>query len=175
VVRARPDGSVVPAAGPRPFRAGFTGNGGPALDAYIHPIDVAPTPDGGFLIAEATDWSDVRKVWPNGTITTVAGRTVPGDHFGGSPNYDAQWNALEIIGRPRLRGGSVKVKGATTLAADITLTLTKRGRTVGRASRHVPAGYFELATRKPPHGRYTVKLVGRAGGRTKQTSQTANL
>ena len=50
---------------------GFAGDGGPAVDARLsRPRDVAPTSDGGFLIA---DGNRVRRVAPDGTITTIAG------------------------------------------------------------------------------------------------------
>ena len=50
---------------------GFAGDGGPAIDARLsRPRGVAPTSDGGFLIA---DGNRVRRVAPDGTITTIAG------------------------------------------------------------------------------------------------------
>jgi hypothetical protein len=41
--------------------------------AFVEPNAVAALPDGGFLIAELYE-QRVRRVWPDGTITTVAGR-----------------------------------------------------------------------------------------------------
>jgi hypothetical protein len=52
---------------------GYDGDDGPATAALLDaPDDVAPTPDGGFLIADM-DKDVVRGVSPGGTITTVAG------------------------------------------------------------------------------------------------------
>ncbi len=52
---------------------GFSGDGGPATAAKLSgPADVAPTPDGGFLIADSSN-NRIRKVSADGTITTVAG------------------------------------------------------------------------------------------------------
>ncbi len=56
---------------------GFSGEGGSALAAMLNsPTYVAPTPDGGFLIAD-TGNNRIRKVL-NGTITTVAGSGTAG-------------------------------------------------------------------------------------------------
>jgi hypothetical protein len=58
--------------------AGFSGDRGPANAAQLdNPNDVAPTTDGGLLIAD-TGNNVIRRVSPTGTITTVAG------HSGGS-------------------------------------------------------------------------------------------
>jgi hypothetical protein len=78
VRRVRADGVIVAAAGAG--TAGSTGDGGPATGARISPGDVAALPDGGFLLAE-TAFHRVRRVGPDGTITTVAGTGAPG--FGG--------------------------------------------------------------------------------------------
>jgi hypothetical protein len=52
---------------------GYGGDGGPARRAKLSfPGGVAVLPDGGFLIAD-TDNSRVRRVWPDGHISTVAG------------------------------------------------------------------------------------------------------
>ncbi len=57
---------------------GYSGDGGQAVAAQISgPRGVAALPDGGFLIPD-TNNNRVRRVWPNGTITTVAGTGVAG-------------------------------------------------------------------------------------------------
>lgn len=61
--------------------AGFSGDGGAATEAQLdHPFAVAPTGDGGFLIADIEN-ERIRKVSAAGVITTVAGNGVSG--FGG--------------------------------------------------------------------------------------------
>jgi hypothetical protein len=56
-------------------RDGFSGDGGPATAATLYfPESVAPTADGGFLIADRANHR-IRKVAPDGRITTVAGKT----------------------------------------------------------------------------------------------------
>lgn len=57
---------------------GYSGDGGPATAAAIYqPHAVAALPDGGFLVADTYNHR-VRRVWPNGRITTVAGNGVAG-------------------------------------------------------------------------------------------------
>lgn len=60
---------------------GFSGDGGQATAAQLNdPTDVAVAADGGYLIADK-DNHRVRRVAPNGVITTVAGAGTAG--FGG--------------------------------------------------------------------------------------------
>jgi NHL repeat len=71
VRRVLPDGTIVTAAGTG--AGGFGGDGGPATAARLdEPEGIAPTADGGFLVAD-TGNHRVRKVSPDGTIVTVAG------------------------------------------------------------------------------------------------------
>jgi thermitase len=58
----------------------YSGDRGPATEARLFPSDVAPTPDGGFLIADYGN-QRVRLVLRDGRIFTVAGREPSG--FGG--------------------------------------------------------------------------------------------
>jgi NHL repeat len=63
---------------------GFGGDGGPATAAALdNPRELAPTPDGGFLVADAGN-NRIRRVSPSGIITTVAG-TVRGLAGDGGP------------------------------------------------------------------------------------------
>ena len=74
--RIWPDGNITTAAGTGV--AGFSGDGGPAVAAKIDaPRGVAALTDGGFLIPDSSNHR-IRRVWPDGTITTVAGTGVPG-------------------------------------------------------------------------------------------------
>jgi hypothetical protein len=72
IKRVARDGTITTVAGTG--TSGLSGDGGPATSAQLaHPTAVEPTPDGGFLIA---DYSHrIRRVAPDGTITTVAGTT----------------------------------------------------------------------------------------------------
>jgi hypothetical protein len=86
VRRVGPDGTITTVAGTTP---GFSGDGGPATAAQLDgPSAVAATADGGFLIADEFNHR-VRRVWPDGTITTVAG-TTQGFAGDGGPAVAAQ-------------------------------------------------------------------------------------
>ena len=59
----------------------FSGNDGPATAASLYlPSDVAVDPDGNLYIADTANHR-IRKVSPDGTITTVAGTGTPGGRF----------------------------------------------------------------------------------------------
>src|SRR6476646_7563267 len=71
VRRVWPDGHISTVAGNGRRRP--LGDGGPATRASLdEPWGVAVLPDGGFLIADSGHFR-VRRVWPNGRISTVAG------------------------------------------------------------------------------------------------------
>lgn len=71
VRRIAPDGTITTVAGSGEF--GFGGDGGPATVAQLRsPSDVLPRADGGFLIADTYN-GRVRRVGPDGVISTVAG------------------------------------------------------------------------------------------------------
>jgi hypothetical protein len=71
VWRLGPDGTLRAAAGNGGYPSRQSvGDGGPALLAPVAPSSLEALPDGGFLFA---DVGRVRRVWPDGTISTVAG------------------------------------------------------------------------------------------------------
>ena len=72
--------------------AGYSGDGGPAIDAELFlTFGVAVTADGGFLIADTGNHA-VRKVSPDGVITTVAGTGSMGNGGDDGPAIHAQLN-----------------------------------------------------------------------------------
>jgi len=80
------DGIIRPFAGQRSAQAGYGGDGGSAKAALLNfPIDAAVGPDGSVYIGDQND--TVRRVAPDGTITTVAG-------IAGSPNVFSGDNGL---------------------------------------------------------------------------------
>ena len=80
VGRMEADGSVAVVAGTG--KLGFAGDGGPAAQAELAlPQDVAVALDGSVYIADAGN-NRVRRVAPDGTITTVAGGGSPRDGLG---------------------------------------------------------------------------------------------
>ncbi|MGC8834307.1 MAG: hypothetical protein ACP5R4_09655, partial [Armatimonadota bacterium] len=78
--RMDPDGSVSVAAGTG--KPGYGGDGGPAVQAeLLLPQDVDVAPDGSVYIAD-TGNNRIRRVAPDGTITTIAGGGSPRDGLG---------------------------------------------------------------------------------------------
>ena len=89
--RIAPGGQITTVAGTG--TAGYSGDGGPATSARLSwPVDVEPTADGGFLIADLGNMR-VRRVSPAGNITTVAGTGVEGAAGDGGPATSAQLDA----------------------------------------------------------------------------------
>src|SRR5215471_17201136 len=69
------------------------GDGGPATAALlVTPSGVATMPDGGYVVS-SWNWSNVRRVSPSGTITTLAGGNgLNGFSGDGGPATNAQLN-----------------------------------------------------------------------------------
>jgi uncharacterized protein (TIGR03437 family) len=69
--------------------AGFSGDGGPATSASLDfPAGVAVDGSGNIFIADTFNYR-IRKVYPNGTITTVAGNGIQGISADGGPATSA--------------------------------------------------------------------------------------
>src|SRR3954471_10169948 len=84
-------GTITTVAGPGV--SGTSGDGGPATAAYIPvAIGVTALADGGYLIAHQGA-SAIRRVLPNGTITTLAGNGVAGYSGDNGPATAASLNA----------------------------------------------------------------------------------
>jgi hypothetical protein len=94
VRRVFADGTIRTVAGTGVY--GDSGDGGPATAAEIFdPNGVAVMPDGGFLIADG-DYV-VRRVFADGTITTVAGNGTPGFSGDGGPATAARLNVVYSV------------------------------------------------------------------------------
>lgn len=86
--RISPGGKITTVAGTG--SAGFSGDGGPAVDAQLSfPTNVSAVPAGGFLIADSAN-NRIRRVSPRGRITTVAGSGSPGFSGDGGQATDAE-------------------------------------------------------------------------------------
>jgi hypothetical protein len=94
VVRKVSAGGVITRVAGTTGVGGGGGDDGPATDAQLnHPLAVAVTADGGFLIADSGN-QVVRKVSAGGVITRVAGTTgVAGSIGDDAPATDAQLNS----------------------------------------------------------------------------------
>jgi len=106
VRRVWPDGHISTVAGNGRF--GFSGDGGPATSASLSgPEAVAALPDGGFLIA---DGFRVRRVWPDGHISTVAGNGRFGFSGDGGPARSAAIGYVDSVAT--IRGGGFLIGAA---------------------------------------------------------------
>jgi sugar lactone lactonase YvrE len=89
-----PDGRMFLVAG---TYEGFSGDGGPALEAELaFAEDIAAAPDGTLYIAD-TDSNRIRKIDAAGVITTVAGTGEPGVGGDGGSALEAQLDYPEGI------------------------------------------------------------------------------
>jgi sugar lactone lactonase YvrE len=104
--KVSPDGTITTVAGNGTY--GYSGDGGPAVDAQMTAGAAGAAVDGGgnlFFL----DSGRIRKVSPDGIVTTVAGngKDSPGD---GGPAANAQVNALGLAvdnaGNLFIAGGS---------------------------------------------------------------------
>lgn len=85
--RVTPDGIIRTIAG---TTQGYGGDGGPAVAAQLHsPRDVAQLIDGSLLVAD-TGNHRIRRIAPDGTISTFAGTGVPGAAGDGGSAVSAQ-------------------------------------------------------------------------------------
>jgi sugar lactone lactonase YvrE len=88
VYRVRVDGKLSLVAGDG--TAGFSGDGGPATSAQLsEPVSVAVDAAGNLFVADAGN-NRIRKVTPDGAISTVAGNGARGFSGDGGPATSAQ-------------------------------------------------------------------------------------
>jgi len=93
--RISPSGSIATMVGNG--TAGFAGDGGQAGGAQLRsPSDVAVDSSGNIYIADSTNFR-VRRITPDGQITTIAGRGTSGFSGDGGPATNAQFNPPEGI------------------------------------------------------------------------------
>lgn len=95
VRKVNPSGIITTIAGNG--TAGFSGDGGPAINANLnYPQDVAVDASGNVYIADAGNLR-IRKVDPSGTITTFAGTGVSGWQGDGGPATSANLEGLTSL------------------------------------------------------------------------------
>jgi RHS repeat-associated protein len=120
VRQVSPDGVITTVAGTGV--AGFTGDGGPATQARLfRPNGVTLTPDGDLLVTEESN-NRIRRIGPDGIISTIAGNGIFG--FSGDGGLATQAALSSPIN--------------TTLGSDGSLYITD----TNRIRRVAPDGYI---------------------------------
>lgn len=116
--RLAPDGTITTIAGSG-TGPGLGGDGGPATAATLNaPTATAPLPDGSVLVAD-TGNNRVRRIAPNGVITTVAG-TVAGFAGEGDPARLARLAAPSDLQPIGPNGGYLIVDSANNRVRRVT-------------------------------------------------------
>jgi sugar lactone lactonase YvrE len=96
-------GVITTVAGIGPDQAGFSGDNGPATEAKLHtPVGVAFGADGSMYISDSGN-ERIRKIAPDGTITTFAGT--------GEQGYSGDGGAATLAQFHFLRGIAVDADG----------------------------------------------------------------
>src|SRR5262249_19115769 len=89
VRKVGPDGIITTVAGTGTYW--FSGDGGPATQAQLWPVGGAVGPDGSLYIADFSSFTGrIRKVGPDGIITTIVGTGVEGYSGDDGPASAAQ-------------------------------------------------------------------------------------
>ncbi len=147
--KVSPTGIITAVAGCVVLPCTVPGDGGPATSAKLEqPHDVAVSPDGSLYIAD-TGQNRVRRVAPDGMITTVAGTGVFGYTGDGGPATAAQIVASRVAVAP---DGSVYVASTATgksvvrrVAADGVITTVAGTGPNGAGGDGGPATAAQLA------------------------------
>jgi streptogramin lyase len=141
VRRVAPDGIITTVAGNG--TSGYSGDGGPATQAELNsPIGVAVGPDGSLYIA---DWGNnrIRRVGPDGVITTVAGGGIGGD--GGPATQAALFEPSAVAVGP---DGSLYIPDRNRIrrvGPDGIITTVAGGASQGYSGDGGPATLAELS------------------------------
>ncbi len=122
--------------------AGFSGDGGPALQAQFNfPNQVAMDKDGNLYVLDSGNFR-IRRIARDGTISTVAGNGTPGFSGDGGPAIDAQFN-INFIDNGGL---AVDRKGNVYLADTDNNRVRKIDKQTGIITTFVPAEYVRAVT-----------------------------
>ena len=104
VRQVMPDGTISTFAGTGVLESG--GDGGLATDAKLWPIDLAEAPDGSLYVADLAG-SKIRRISPNGIISTIAGTGTVA--FSGDGGAASQADLNLPIGVDVARDGTIYV------------------------------------------------------------------
>jgi len=130
--------------------AGFSGDGGPATQAALSgPLDIALAPDRVALYIADTGNNRVRRVAPDGTITTVAGNGSAGFSGDGGPATQAALNAPSGVAVDP--GGNLYIADTANhrvrrVAPDGTITTVAGSDTATAVGDGGPAGQARLVS-----------------------------
>src|SRR5882757_8827649 len=127
--------------------SGSSGDGGLAINARLSlPWGVAATSDGGFLIADRAN-NRIRRVTPDGVISTVAGTGAPGYNSDGIAATSAQLNAPEAVD-PTADGGFLIADSTNNrirkVSANGTISTVAGTGTPGFNGDGIPAGTAQV-------------------------------
>ena len=158
VLRVAPDGTVTVYAGDG--TAGFAGDGGPATRAELSdPTGLAFGPDGALYISDSSN-GRIRRVAPDGVITTYAGNGSASQTGDGGPAVDAGLDpqALAFDGRGNLDVFQFDVKAIRRITpAGIISSLPKAVYASGLAT--TPDGDVDVAD----YGAFGISRIAPAG------------
>lgn len=136
--RVAADGRITTVAGTGDAR--FSGDGGRAIDASLNlPHAVAALPDGGFLIADTYNHR-VRRVDPNGRITTLAGTGTAGYSGDGGPATRAELDLPKALAVLPDGSGFLVGDAANNRVRLVRFPRDVPPRIVAHSLRRVPAG-----------------------------------
>ncbi len=152
ILKRRQDGSFVVVAGTG--RAGFTGDGGPAVAAELHgPEGMTIARDGTIYFADSQN-ERIRRISPGGIITTIAGDGKPGLVRNGTSALSAPLvDPADVIVGPHGDLYIADAGGDQVLRLSATGILTR----VAGSSRLQYAGVYGVgkpATEASPDGPY---------------------
>jgi sugar lactone lactonase YvrE len=143
VLRVTPNGATTTYAGDG--SAGFAGDGGPARRAELNqPTAVAVGPDRALYIADSAN-ARIRRVAPDGTISTFAGNGSPAYTGDGGPAIDAGLDPqyLAFDGAGNLVVFQFDVKAIRRIDQSGIISSVESRYVSGLATR--PDGYVEVA------------------------------
>ena len=133
-------------------RAGFSGDGGPATQAALNgPFGVAVGTDGSLYISDEIN-ARIRRVSPDGIITTVAGNGQMGGTGDGGPPLQATFSSMDDLKVDAggniyvASGGDNRIRGMSrdgvvyTVAGTGVKGLSGDGGPASRAQLHYPGG-----------------------------------